>query len=387
MTAVTTTDLLRVRAALAVGVPPSEALAAIADHAVRERAADRPPVGGGLAERADGGLAATARMVRLGQPLADAARRVPVGSGPLGAGPLLRALALAERCGQGGVEAVDVALGTRHDALLDEQRLQARSAQAVGTAKLLTVLPIAAWVLLVAVDPAALGFYATRWGWLCAAVTIVLGVTSHRWSRRLVRRASAAAALADPLATPGGAFDRTRAAVIAAPVLLTLWVVVHPLVGLAAGGFVAAVAGRSGRGAPPACSTLEVVQLLRMVLVTETGLAAALDHVAEVTAAPVSEHMRAVARRLRAGSDVEQAFADTGLAEVGAVLAVTEHWGIAATEPLRLLSDAVRARQRAAAEAAAERVQLALVFPTTLLTLPAFVIAIVPPLVWTALAG
>ncbi len=30
--------------------------------------------------------------------------------------------------------------------------------------------------------------------------------------------------------------------------------------------------------------------------------------------------------------------------------------------------------------------QVALVFPTTLLTLPAFVTAIVPPLLWTAFA-
>jgi hypothetical protein len=36
-------------------------------------------------------------------------------------------------------------------------------------------------------------------------------------------------------------------------------------------------------------------------------------------------------------------------------------------------------------EEAAAKVELRLVFPTTLLTLPAFVLGVVPPLLWTAL--
>ena len=57
------------------------------------------------------------------------------------------------------------------------------------------------------------------------------------------------------------------------------------------------------------------------------------------------------------------------------------------TNVLFILIDTLRAHERGVAEAAAERVQLALVFPTTLLTLPAFVLPLVPPLVWTAFAG
>jgi hypothetical protein len=153
------------------------------------------------------------------------------------------------------------------------------------------------------------------------------------------------------------------------------------------GALSAAWAGRLPAPPPPPCQTIEVVQLLQTVLATQTGVAVALEHVATVVVAPVDEQLRGIARRLRSGCGIAEAFAGTGLSEVGAVLEITERWGVAATGPLRLLIDAVRARQRGVAETAAERVQLSLVFPTTLLTLPAFVLAVVPPLVWTALAG
>lgn len=365
MTQVPTTDLLRVRAALSVGMPPAEALRVATAEA----------------------LSATARVVGLGQSLTAVAHDHTDRS-PLGAGPLLRALALAERCGHGAVDAVDLVLHTRHDALVDDHRIRARSAQATGTARLLTLLPIVAWGLLVVVDRAALRFYLQPVGWVCAVITVTFGVTAHLWSRRLVRRATQAGLLADPLTNPPAAFDRGRAAVAAVPVLIAGTMTVHLLVGLAAA---AAVGGWLGRPRvtpePSSCGALEVVELLRMLLGAGTALSAALGHLAEVTGAAPADELRTIARRLRAGTDVEQAFADTGLAEVGAVLAVTERWGVAAAPSLQQLGSALRARQRAAAETAAERVQLALVFPTTLLTLPAFVVAVVPPLVWTALVS
>ena len=364
MTRVETTDLLRVRAALSVGAPPAEALGAVVDP----------------------GLAGTARSVQLGQPLERAARAVSDG-GALGAGPLLRALALAQRCGQGGVEAVDVALRTRHDALLDHQRLEAKSAQAAGTAKLLTLLPVAAWVLLILVDPVALRFYATPIGWGCGTATVVLSVAGRRWSGRLVAHAAAAGALADPLAEAAQPFDRTRAAVVALPVAIAVGLVGHPLLAIIVAGVVAAWAGRSAPISPPPCQAVELVALLRLVLASQTGLTVALELVADVIPPPYDVRLRRIAGRLRGGADIEEAFTDTGLVEIGAVLAITERWGVAATASLELLSEAIRAQQQAAAEIAVERVQLALVFPTTLLTLPAFVVAVVPPLVWTALAA
>ena len=365
MTTVSTIDLLRVRAALTVGLPPAQALATVTD--------------------AD--LADTVRQVRFGRSLPEVARAAPRDAGPLGPAPLLRALALAERCGHGAVTAVDVALATRQDALADDERIRARSAQAVGTARLLTALPVGAWALLVLVDPAALGFYAGPVGWACAATSLTLAAGAHAWSRRLVRRAARAARLADPLATMPGAFDRVRALAIAVPVFVAVTVLVHPLPAVIASAVVAALAGRPRtEDRSPPYGALELVALLRMLVAADLGLQAALEHLAAVTPAPLDADLQAVGRRLRAGTDTEGAFAGAGLDELGAVLAATERWGVAPAAPLALLGDAIRARQRAAAETAAERVQLALVFPTTLLTLPAFVIAVVPPLVWTALA-
>jgi Flp pilus assembly protein TadB len=331
-------------------------------------------------------LASVARAVQLGQPLERAARSESSG-GASGPGPLLRALALAQRCGQGGVEAVDVALRIRHDALLDDQRLQAKSAQAAGTAKLLTLLPLAAWALLILIDPVALRFYATPLGWGCGAGTAGLAAAGQRWSRRQVAHAARAAALADPLAKAAQPFDRTRATVVALPIAVTVAVVGHPLLAVVVAAVVGARAGRAVAPTPPPCRSLELVALLRLVLASQTGVVAALELVADVLPPPIDAEMRRTAGRLRSGSDIEDAFAATGMAEIGAVLSITERWGVAPTASLDLLGESIRAQQQAAAEIAAERVQLALVFPTTLLTVPAFVLAVVPPLVWTALAG
>jgi Flp pilus assembly protein TadB len=362
---VSTTDLLRVRAALSVGAPPAEAFMAVADPA----------------------LADAVRAVRLGQSLSAVARASGTDGGAHGVAALLRALALAERCGNGGVAAVDAALQAHHDALVDRERLAAKSAQATGTAKLLTALPVAAWLLLIALDRAALGFYTTPLGWACGGGAVLLAAAGQRWARRLVARAASAAAHADPLAERAASFDPIRAAVVALPLALALWWVVHPVAAIVGGAAAATWAGRLPPPPPPSCSTIETIQLLRTVLAAQTGVAVALEHVAAVVAAPVDEQLCGIARRLRSGCGIAEAFAGTGFGEVGAVLEITERWGVTATGPLRLLTESIRARQRGAAETAAERVQLALVFPTTLLTLPAFVLAVVPPLVWTALAG
>src|SRR5690606_39251816 len=72
MAAVSTTDVLRIRAALSVGVPPAEALSTVTDPA----------------------LAEAVRAARLGRPLSDIARsHRDQGAGAQGAGPILRALA------------------------------------------------------------------------------------------------------------------------------------------------------------------------------------------------------------------------------------------------------------------------------------------------------
>ncbi len=112
----------------------------------------------------------------------------------------------------------------------------------------------------------------------------------------------------------------------------------------------------------------------------------ALATVAPLAPPPARPLLADAARRMAAGDSVDTALAGTGLADLGALLAVTERWGAPAAVALRRLAAELRADRRAAAEEAAERLQLALVFPTTLLTLPAFVLGVVPPLLWTTLA-
>lgn len=360
MTGPSVTDLLRVRAALAVGSPPAQALGAATDAQSRRMAG----------------------QLAVGESLQDIAARQRSSSG---AAWLVRALALGERCGGGTVEAVDIALAARLDAMLDEQRLAAKAAQASGTARLLTVLPVAAWLLLVLVDPAALAFYGTAPGAACAVAAAALSITARRWSARLIARAAAAPAHADPLADGRQGVDPRRGAVVGVPVSIAGWTVGGPMVAVVAGVAVGAWFARGRPADPPVCSTVELLHLLRMALVHHAGPVRALEEVAAVTAPPVADRLRGVVARLRNGASLDDAFAGSGLERVSAVLDITERWGVSPADPLRLLSATVRAEQRAAAEIAGERVQLALVFPTTLLTLPAFVVAIVPPLLWTAL--
>jgi hypothetical protein len=97
--------------------------------------------------------------------------------------------------------------------------------------------------------------------------------------------------------------------------------------------------------------------------------------------------LAAAGRRLSGGWTADAAFTDTGLASLGVVLAAAERWGAPAAPALRQLAGDLRADARAAAEEAAAKVELRLVFPTTLLTLPAFVLGVVPPLLRAALAG
>jgi hypothetical protein len=141
-----------------------------------------------------------------------------------------------------------------------------------------------------------------------------------------------------------------------------------------------AVADRPGGAA-------ETVELLAVAVAAglSTGAAvAALAALAPPAARPVLD---AAARRLRGGWDAEEAFAGTGLCTLGGVLAACDRWGAPAAPALRHLAEELRADRRAAAEEAAERAELALVFPTTLLTLPAFALGVVPPLLWTAFTG
>ena len=360
-------DLVGIRAALAAGASPAAA----------------------LGEAGAGVLAGPARAVRLGRTVAEEAQTIATGD--RGADLLIRALAVAERSGVGGADAVAQSLHAVRDAAALDRLLAVRTAQARGTARLLSAMPPAVWLVLVAFDGAALRFYATPIGVGLGGLAVALALGGRWWSGRLVTRATRAAAEADPLQPTRPGIDRRRAAVAGLPLLATLALLGHPALGLLVGGGAAAAAGRPRRRATgPDTSgggAAEAVELVAVAVGAGLPTGAAVAVAGELAPPAAAAPLRRAGRRMASGLAAGEAFAATGLEELGALLAVADRWGAPAVEALRGLADDLRAARRAAAEEAAERVQLALVFPTTLLTLPAFVVGVVPPLLWTALAS
>ena len=335
---------------------------------------------------------------------------------------LLRGLAVAEEAGGGGLAALDRVLASAAEQRRLDRALAVRTAQARGTATVLTVLPLVAWAVLAATRPGTLAFYATPVG-VASLVAAGLLLATGRWCvRRLVAGAARAAADADPLSRPATRDPRALAAV-ALPMLGLTAVLGGPALRIAAvaAAVVLLVRARRATGqelapAPPvatdqasgdvlgprlmaagaglrrgsgvvvaAGSTAETVELLAAAL--ESGLApvAALEVVGRVAVPAARPWLRQAARRLRHGWPAASAFARGPLARVGAVLAVAERWGAPVAADLHRLAVELREEARAAAELAAERVSLRLVFPTTLLVVPAFVALVVPPPVWAAL--
>lgn len=361
--------VVEVRAALEAGASPAGALATVRD----------------------GALAAAGAAARVGRPLAELAAELETGDPH--ADLLVRALAVAELTGTGGVAAVDQVL----EAAAAEEHLarvvRVRTTQARLSALVLTLTPAVLWVVLVGLDPGALAFYRRGFGVLSAVLAVTLATGGWWWSRRLVARTATAAYEADPLAPARARPDARRALVAGLPVLLVTSLTWGVLAGAALGGLAAAIAARTRvRGSGRRRGHVEgggaeTVELLAVALRAGLDLSGALWTVTPLAPQPARPLLHQAARRLAAGWDPAEAFAGTGLGEVGAVLAATTRWGAPAHPALHRLAADIRAARRAAAEEAAERAQVALIFPTTLLTLPAFVTALVPPLVWRAFAG
>lgn len=367
--------LAEVRAALDAGAAPAAALAA----AVARR------------RDASGVLGGLVAGLRAGQPLAELAGRI--GTGDAAADLLVRALGVAERTGAGGAAAVDQALAAARDEADLARLLRSRTVQARGTAAILSAVPALAWLVLVAADRAALGFYTTALGALTGGLALVLAGLGQWWSRRLVAAAQRAGAVADPLSPQPARRDVRRMAALGVPALVLVGVAAGATAGLLAAGIAVALAARRpGRSAPvrgPASGggAAEAVELVAVALTAGLSAPAAVTAVVALAPPAARGPLGDAARRLRNGWDPEAAFGDGGLAALGATLAVTERWGAPAAPALRRLAEDLRADRRAAVEEAAERTQLTLIFPTTLLTLPAFVLGVVPPLLWTAFAG
>lgn len=363
---VTAEDLVGVRAALAAGAAPGAALAEVAGASLGP-VVRAVALGGSVAEEAVG--------VETGDPVADA---------------LVRALGVAERAGVGAGQAVAQSLHVLRDRIATQRLIEVRTAQARMTARILSALPPGAWGLLALVDTTTVGFYATPFGALTGAAAVLLLVAGRRWSGRVVRRAERAGAEADPLVPPRPRPDPLRGTVVAVPVVATVALAAGPLLGLAAGCAVGMLTSRPGRRASPDTSSggaAEAAELVAVALAAGLPTSAALEVVANIAPPAARRPLADAGRRLRGGWEIREAFDGTGLDALGRTLATAARWGAPAGDAVRDLAADFRAARRAAAEEAAERVQVALVFPTTLLTLPAFVLGVVPPLLWTALAG
>ncbi|HEY8338551.1 MAG TPA: type II secretion system F family protein [Egibacteraceae bacterium] len=384
--------LTELRAALAAGASPGAALAAAAG------------------DEAASPLREVARHVRLGRPLADVAGTVATGHPA--ADLLVRALAIAERSGGAASVAVDQVARALRDAAALERLLRVRTAQARGTAVVLAAVPAAGWLLLVGLDRAVLAFYATVWGAASAAAAVGLAGLGWWWSRRIVTAARRAGEDAEPDAS-GAAAGESRALLVAAAAALvggfllggvlvgTLAAAVAALVsrrrlqrraedrapaGHAVGGEADAAARSPADDRPPLGGAAEAVELVAVALSAGLPPVAAVELVGRLGPPRARAALAVAARRLAGSWTLEDAFADSGLERLGTVLAAAQRWGAPADGELHRLAADLRDERRAAVEEAAERTQLALVFPTTLLTLPAFVLGVVPPLLWTAFA-
>ncbi len=386
----TPAQLLAVRAALAAGASPSAALAVV----------DAPSL---AAVR--GALASGVTLPSLVRDQRDGARADGVAGGEVGgpAGPLVRALAMAELVGAPAGAAVDgvidaVTATTRLDGLV-----RVRSAQARASARFLVGMPVAGAALLALVNPDARRFSASPLGLLAMAVALVLIVLAHLWIRRLSRAPANAAAAVDPLtAAPPSGPDPTAVVAVVVAVLGSLVVgpsaavpaaVVRAVVGgplrrrvAAAGDPTPAPPARPPSAAGGTLPTVETLELLGLALAAGPGLAEACRLTAALGPPASRPAWRDIAGRLAAGEPPTEAFG-TRFGEVADLIAITERWGAPVAQALRSLAADLRHRAATAAEEAAERLAVRLVLPTTLLLVPAFGLLVVLPAMAATLGG
>ena len=324
-------DLLLVRAALHAGATPAQALTAVPDR------------GGPLA-------IITRRLV------AGADLQVLAADPACPAGPLVRGLAAAEVAGAAAVPVLDGLIDAVVRAAELDRLVHTRSAQARLVARMLTALPVVGATGIALLDTGARTFLASPGGAVLMATAGLLVLLASWWMRHLVSGVGRAVLLVDPLVEaphrvlrPGrGALDRS--------------------------------------GADGLLPTVEALQLLAVSLAAGVPLAEAMDLVSRLGPPGVRRPLRRAADGLRAGLPPADAF-PRGLQEAADVIDVSGRWGAPAVASLRLLADDLGRRATAASEAAAEQLSVRLVFPTTLLLVPAFGLLVVAPLVASALAG
>lgn len=135
-------------------------------------------------------LAALARDVDAGRPLADAVARWQAAAEDPHTTLAAAALTVAAQVGGPGARAVDGAAASLRERLGSEADTAALAAQGRASAAVLTVAPIAFAFLLTSLDPAAGRFLlGTPIGWLCIGAGIGLDAAGAWWMAQLVRRA------------------------------------------------------------------------------------------------------------------------------------------------------------------------------------------------------
>lgn len=324
-------DLLVVQACLRAGASPGEALAEVAAPVLR-------PV-----------VRALAAGIDLRVVAADLGAALPPA-----AASLVRTLAVAQVVGAPSGAVIDAVLDQVRAGIRLQQLIRTRSAQAVASARFLVGLPVIGGVGLALLDPAARAFLGGPIGIAVVLLAAVLIAIAALWMRWLLHRIPDAGSQADPLVArnrwrpgDGGAIQPAH------------------------------------RGELP---TAEGLDLLALALQGGAGMGEAARLLADLGPAPLRPTATGIARRLARGVPAGQAL-PSRLGELATLIDVSARWGAPTAEPLRLLAGDLRDRAAAAAEAAAERLTVQLVLPTTLLLVPAFGLLVVTPLVASSLSG
>ena len=136
----------------------------------------------------------------------------------------------------------------------------------------------------------------------------------------------------------------------------------------------------------------QTIELLRLALECGSSPALSLIGVAEVGAAPLRPALRSAADALRQGApfdEVMRRLADDApeLRAMADVLLASSRLGLPVVETLRGLAVEARASRRRDAEARSRRLPVVLLFPVVCLTLPAFVLLTVAPLLLSGLGA
>ncbi len=299
---------------------------ALAEAAPSTEGTPLEEVAGALAVRIDDGEGAV-----------EALAAMDGSAGDPGVSLACRSLRLVARAGGGPAELVEGVAATVRDRAAQRAEAWALSTQARWSAGLIAGAPLAFGLLVAATDPRATGFLAgSPAGLACLVLGLLLDAAGVAWMVRIFRRGTALPAL---------------------------------------------VAGLP-----------DVVDLYGVAIRAGLTVALATEHVAgevgEPFAAALGQVRRAVATGARWADELE------GLGSLGpevrplaGALAASERFGSPLADQLVLLSADARGVRRRAAEGAARRLPVKLLFPLVLCMLPAFALITVVPLLVGALGS